>query len=98
MPSAVTASTVGSGEAGKLTINTSRLIVSNGGRIDSSTIAAGAAGSVNINARDSVEVSGVVPGSRNPSLVISSANTLDETLVQAFGTPPQLTGASGDHN
>ncbi|MDV2994950.1 MAG: hypothetical protein N4J56_004604 [Chroococcidiopsis sp. SAG 2025] len=96
LPSAIAASTVGTGEAGKLTINTSRLVISNGGRIDSSTIAAGAAGSVNINARDSVEVSGVVPGSRNPSLVISSANTLDETLVQAFGTPPQLTGASGD--
>lgn len=96
LPSAVTASTVGTGEAGKLTINTSRLIVKNGGRIDSSTIAAGAAGSVNIHAQDAVEVSGVVPGSRNPSLVISSANTLDETLVQAFGTPPQLTGASGD--
>ena len=95
-PSSLSASTVGTGDAGNLTVNTGSLTVKDGGRIDSSTFVSGAAGSVNINARDFVEVSGTVPGSVNPSLIISSANILDEVLQQFLGLPAIPSGNSGN--
>jgi large exoprotein involved in heme utilization and adhesion len=36
-----------------------------------------------------------VPGSRNPSIISSSANILDESFRQQFGVPPSPTGNSG---
>jgi filamentous hemagglutinin family protein len=95
-PSQVTAGTGGAGHAGNVKINTQRLVIRDGGRVDASTTATGDAGSVTINASESVEVSGTVPGSRNPSLVISSANILDPTLQQLLRLPPIPSGASGD--
>jgi len=95
LPSAITASTFGIGQAGNLRISTSKLRVKDGGRIDSATISSGASGIIEIKARDSIEIDGTVPGSRNPSLIISAANILDSNLINAFGTPPLLTGESG---
>ncbi|MGG6265491.1 filamentous hemagglutinin N-terminal domain-containing protein [Leptolyngbya sp. AN03gr2] len=95
-PSVISAGTFDQGNAGEVTLNTQNLIVQNGGRVDSSTAAQGSAGSVRINAIDSVEVSGTVPNSRNPSLIISAANILDPVLRQTFFVPPALTGESGD--
>ena len=95
-PSQITAGTGGPGKAGSVTINTQRLVVKDGGRVDASTFASGAAGSVTINAKDAVEVSGQVPGSVNPSLIISSANIVDPTLQQLLRLPPVPSGASGD--
>ncbi len=95
-PSVVSSATFNEGNAGRLTINTSRLVVREGGRADSSTLASGAAGSVLINASDSVEVSGTVTGSRNPSLVTSSANIVDEALQQLLGLSAVPSGVAGD--
>lgn len=95
-PSLISAGTFDQGNAGEVTLNTKRLIVQNGGRVDSSTVAQGSAGSVRVNAIESVEVSGTVPNSRNPSLIISSANILDPVLRQAFLVPSTLSGESGD--
>ena len=96
-PSAFTVGTSGAGNAGNLTLNTARLIVKDGGRIDSSTVDRGTAGSVTINASESVEISGFVPESLNPSLIISSANFIDDTLREALELPPlQLSGNSGN--
>ncbi|BAZ41349.1 filamentous hemagglutinin family outer membrane protein [Calothrix sp. NIES-4101] len=95
-PSQVTAGTGGQGKAGSVTINTQRLLIKDGGRVDASTLASGTAGSVNINAEDSVEVSGKVPGSVNPSLIISSANIVDPSLQQLLRLPPVPNGTSGD--
>lgn len=95
-PSTLGASTLNTGDAGKLTINTRRLVVRDGGRVDASTGASGDAGSVTINASESVDVSGTVPGSRNPSLVTSSANILDPAFQQLYRLPPVPSGASGD--
>jgi large exoprotein involved in heme utilization and adhesion len=49
----------GTGDAKSLTINTQRLIIRNGGSVQSTTFADGKAGNVFINASKSVEVSGV---------------------------------------
>ncbi|MBD2355346.1 filamentous hemagglutinin N-terminal domain-containing protein [Tolypothrix sp. FACHB-123] len=95
-PSAVTAGTGGPGRAGSVTINTQRLVVKDGGRVDASTLASGTAGSVIINAEDAVEVSGTVPGSVNPSLIVSSANIVDESLQQLLRVPAVPSGDSGD--
>jgi filamentous hemagglutinin family protein len=79
-PSIIGSTALNAGNAGQVTINTQRLVVQAGGRIDSSSVATGNAGSVTVNASDSVEVSGRVSGSRNPSLIISSVNILDGPL------------------
>ncbi|MDY6898265.1 MAG: filamentous hemagglutinin N-terminal domain-containing protein, partial [Cyanobacteriota bacterium] len=97
-PSGLGAATVGIGNAGNLTVNTESLIVKDGGRVDSSTLASGAAGSVTVNATDFVEVNGTVPGSVNPSLIISSANIVDELLQQAIGLSAIPSGDSGNVN
>ncbi len=94
--SSLSAATIGMGNAGNLTVNTQSLILENGGRVDSSTLASGAAGSVNVNATDFIKVSGTVPGSVNPSLIISSANIVDESFIQFFGSPGILSGDSGN--
>ncbi len=95
-PSQITAGTGSAGNAGDVIINTQRLVVRDGGRVDASTTATGNAGSITINATDSVEVSGIVPGSFNPSLIISAANILDPSLQQLLRLPPVPSGNSGD--
>jgi len=44
----------------------------------------------------SVEVSGTVPGSHNPSEIVSSANIVDKSLQQLFGFPSVPSGVSGN--
>ena len=95
-PSAITASTFGAGNAGDLTINTSTLSLQQGGRVDASTFGAGNAGSVTITATDSIAISGTVPNSFNPSLIIASANIIDPALKALFGLDVPLTGDSGN--
>ncbi|MDY6940825.1 MAG: filamentous hemagglutinin N-terminal domain-containing protein, partial [Cyanobacteriota bacterium] len=96
IPSSLSAGTVGMGNAGNLTIDTGTLVVRDGGRIDASTLASGSAGSIAIHASDFVEVSGTVPGVVNPSVIISSANIVDEGLQQFLGLPAIPSGDSGN--
>ena len=95
-PSQITAGTGGAGDAGSVTINTQQLTLQDGGRVDASTVASGDAGSVTINASEFVEVRGTVPGSLNPSLVISSANILDPVLQVLLQLPSAPSGDAGD--
>lgn len=95
-PSALSAATANAGDAGNVTINTRRLAVRDGGRVDASTGATGNGGNVTINASESIEVSGRVPGSLNTSVIVSSANLVDASLQQLFGLPPVPTGDSGN--
>jgi len=95
-PSVLNAAAFNSGNAGRLTLNTSKLVIRSGGRLDTSTLASGKAGNLTINASDSVDISGTVTGSVNPSLIDSSANVVDESLRQIYQLPPKPSGASGD--
>ncbi|MBD2499597.1 beta strand repeat-containing protein [Anabaena azotica] len=95
VPSSISSISFATGNAGNVQIDTTRLIISNGGRVDSSTFASGNGGNLVINATDSIEVRGNVPGSRNPSLISSSASILDESLRQQFKLPDAPTGDSG---
>ncbi|WP_299408062.1 S-layer family protein [Acaryochloris sp. IP29b_bin.148] len=94
--SAVSASSLERGDAGNLVINTQRLVIKDGARVDASTFASGAAGSVTVNATDSIQVSGVAPGGRDSSFIISSANLLSPELRNTFNLPPIPTGEAGN--
>ncbi|MDJ0798055.1 MAG: S-layer family protein [Calothrix sp. MO_167.B12] len=88
--------TMGSGKAGDLTVNTARLLVKDGGRVDASTVATGNGGSVIINASEFIEVTGNVPGSPNPSQIITGADIVSPILQRSLGLPPIPSGDSGD--
>jgi len=97
VPSLLNSSTFARGDAGNLIVNTSKLAMIDGARLDSSTLASGKAGGVTINAANSVSLSGTVPNSINPTLIISSANLVDPVLKKILGLSSSvLNGASGN--
>ncbi|MEG4132788.1 filamentous hemagglutinin N-terminal domain-containing protein, partial [Microcoleus sp. Pol1B3] len=69
-------STSGTGGVGNLSINTRRLLVSDGARVSVDTYGSGKSGSLQINASDSVEVIGELTANRsyNSGLVAQSSN------------------------
>ena len=93
--SVIGASTFNLGNAGDLSVNTPRLVLRDGGRIDSSTFASGAAGSITINATESVELSDTHPTVKTTEIV-SSADLLDLFTQRLFQLPPVPSGASGN--
>ncbi|MEO1183504.1 MAG: S-layer family protein [Cyanobacteria bacterium J06636_27] len=94
-PSVLTSVTLGNGNGGNLTLNTKRLIVKDGGRVDASTVANGAAGSITINASEKIELTGSDPQFLVPSLIASSAIIEDEIIQKRFGLPSVIEGKSG---
>lgn len=94
-PSIISTLTGGNGKGGNLLINSKKLILQSGGRVDASTLASGPAGSITIDSKDLVSVSGVIPGSVNPSLIISSANVVDPSIQVGLELPPIPSGESG---
>ncbi len=96
-PSVVGASAFNSGDAGTLIINTSKLIIEDGGSVNSSTLASASAGSVTINASESVEVSGKLPVDiKSAGTISSSAYIANPVVRQIFGLPLKPSGRSGD--
>lgn len=94
-PSQITAGSGSPGNAGNVEVDTARLIVEDGARVDASATASGNAGNVTVNATESIEVRGTFPGSINPSLITASANILDPALRSLFGLPDSPSGNSG---
>ncbi|MEG3874221.1 filamentous hemagglutinin N-terminal domain-containing protein [Microcoleus sp. Z1_B5] len=58
-PSALFASTEGSGAGGNVSIDARRLVIRDGGQVTASTLGTGPGGSITVNAADSVELSGI---------------------------------------
>ncbi len=58
-PSALFASTEGSGAAGNVSIDARRLAIRDGGQVTASTLGTGPGGNITVNAADSVELSGI---------------------------------------
>ncbi|NES23440.1 MAG: S-layer family protein [Symploca sp. SIO3E6] len=54
----------GAGDAGELTIDTSRLLIQDGGQVSAATSAEGRGGVLEVNASESVEVSGTSPNNQ----------------------------------
>ncbi|WP_338421249.1 S-layer family protein [Nostoc parmelioides] len=94
--SVLSATSANTGNAGNLTINTSRLIVQDGGKIDSSTIASGNGGSITLNASNSVKIEGTTPNSPNFTSITSSANIESQVVQNLLRLPPIPSGNSGD--
>ncbi len=93
VPSTLFSAATNAGNAGSLTLNTRRLIVRDGGSIDSATVASGAGGSLTVNASESVEIGGTAPFSGKPSFITSAAYI----APQLPGMPPfPPTGAAGE--
>ncbi|MFN6562449.1 MAG: filamentous hemagglutinin N-terminal domain-containing protein [Nostoc sp. ChiSLP01] len=94
-PSILSSTSLNAGKAGSLTVNTSRLIVGNGGRVDASTFANGEGGSVIVNA-NLVELIGTTRESSEPSLINASASIATPTLQKLFRLPSVPSGKSGE--
>lgn len=88
VPSYLAASTFGTGDAGNLIINTSKMVVGDMATVNTSTIGSGSAGSVTINAFD-LEI-------RNR--VSSSAIIPDSDTQKVFGVPSVPSGSPGEVN
>jgi filamentous hemagglutinin family protein len=65
----ISAATFDSGNSGDLTISTGRLLIKSGGDIGSATFGSGSGGNVSVNARDSVEITGIIQNTLTPSLI-----------------------------
>ncbi|RMG15745.1 MAG: S-layer family protein, partial [Cyanobacteria bacterium J055] len=96
--SSLSTTSLNAGNAGDVIVNTARLTLQDGGRVDANTIATGNAGNVTVNASEFVEVSGTVPNPQliTPSLIGSAANIPDPALQQFLGLPPVPSGSPGN--
>lgn len=96
--SLLSASAFNAGNAGEIAVNTAKLVLRDGGRVDANTIASGNAGNVTVNASESIEISGTVrsPEVTTPSQIGSAANTPDPVLQVFFGLPPVPSGSPGN--
>ncbi|MBE9200507.1 MULTISPECIES: filamentous hemagglutinin N-terminal domain-containing protein [unclassified Nodularia (in: cyanobacteria)] len=83
------------GNAGRLTINTPRLSVYDGGILGSSTAGSGNSGNVVLNVSELIAVRGVGAASGLPSKIVAIADILSPAIQQQFGVQSFPTGSSG---
>lgn len=95
-PSNLTAVTLSSGKAGRVTVNTSSLAIRDGANVSSASLATGDANSVYINATKSIEVDGTATGTLLPSFIGASTPILTPVQQQVYRLPPVPSGFSGD--
>ncbi len=94
-PNSLISSTFSSGNANNVFVNTSRLVIRDGGLLGSNTLATGSAGSVTINASKSVDIQGRGAESILPSSIASTAPIADPVTQAAFGLPAIPSGNAG---
>ncbi len=92
----ISAITANDGDAGNVTIDASSILLADGASIGTSTFADGNAGKLRINAIESIEITGIEPGTGIPSNISSDGFILPPTLREAFRLPSQVTGAAGE--
>ena len=85
VPAGLFTATLGSGDAGDLTVNTGELIISNGAQISASSAGAGRGGNLTVNA-ESVALKGVASDGRFLSGLFTSSSLL--TVQGKRGTAP----------
>ena len=95
LPSSLITATAGTGNAGNATVNTQRLLVRDGGSVNSVTAAAGNAGQMTINA-ESIIVSGTESISGVPAEVSANALLVNQAIQEAFFLVPAPTGDTGE--
>ncbi len=95
LPSALSTTTYRTGNGGNLIIDTKRLILRDGGRVDTSSLAFGNAGNLAINASESIEISGKIPNSINASAIGSLISISDPAFRAIWQLPALPLGNSG---
>lgn len=93
--STIQAGTFGTGNAGSLLIDASRVSLGNGGSLSATTLSSGNGGDIIVNARQSLEISGIGPEANLPSIITAEANQVDPLLQQLFMLPPLPSGNAG---
>jgi filamentous hemagglutinin family protein len=86
----------GTGAGGTLTINTRKLLVRDGARVDTSAFASGEGGNIIINASKLIEVSGQREDVINPAAIGSAVDVVDPEIQQALNLPAIPQGTSGN--
>ncbi len=66
IPAAITTSTVGNANGGRVQLETSRLVLQNGGQVSSAAFESGNGGNVLVNANNELKISGSVPAQEVP--------------------------------
>lgn len=92
--STLTSESIGSGNAGSLVIDTSKLILTNGGTVNTSLVSSGNGGDLEITARDSIEIRGN-PGPNTPASLSANAVQIPPPLRRILRLPPVPSGNSG---
>ncbi|WP_017659370.1 two-partner secretion domain-containing protein [Baaleninema simplex] len=87
--------TFGSGDAGRLSIATSRLEIRDGGIVSGATWSSGNAGSITIEA-NFISISGVVPETGQPARISASAVRSSPLQQRLFSVPPVATGDTSE--
>ncbi|WP_292804421.1 S-layer family protein [Nostoc sp. NMS7] len=94
-PTVLGLTTFGSGNANNIFVNTSRLVIRDGGFLGSSTLATGSAGNAIINASESVDIRGRSADSILASHIASNAEILNPAFQAAFRLPAIPSGNAG---
>ncbi|MBP0040035.1 MAG: S-layer family protein [Roseofilum sp. SBFL] len=96
-PASIGSGAIREGNAGKISVDTSRLVVQDGATISTSTLAQGSAGSLIINASHSIEVNGNGKTEEGElrAEIVSDARIFPEVFRQALGVPDRPSGDAG---
>jgi adhesin HecA-like repeat protein len=99
LPSSLASGTAGTGEGGRLTINTKALTIQDGALVSAATYAQGKSGNLTVNASELVEVVGTAPDGRPSGLAAGSGIQGISSILSfpGFGIDPsQATGNGGE--
>ncbi|BAY26768.1 filamentous hemagglutinin-like protein [Calothrix sp. NIES-2100] len=96
----ISSTTLATGNAKTLTLDTARLQILDGGVVAATTFFAGNGGDLNINATESIEISGRSQSNNSSinSSVLHLPTQLQQILYQKFGLPNLLTANAGNAN
>lgn len=95
--STIRSGSLGPGDAGSLVIDTSRLTVAKGGKINTATGTAGKGGKLTINAREFIEVIGS-PEKNLASEITAEARIGNPRILKILNLPPDFSGDAGSIN
>lgn len=93
--STIQAGSLGMGNTGSLTVNTSELILSNGGSLSTVALNTGDGGSLIINASKLVEINGMGPEAMPETIITAEAIQINPRLRRFFDLPLVPSGNSG---
>ncbi|MCF4967037.1 beta strand repeat-containing protein [Nostoc sp. CMAA1605] len=94
-PSTIGLVTFSTGNTTSVVVNTSKLILREGGALGANTLNQGSSGSVIVNASDFIEVSGQAPGSITSSRIASTSAFVDPVLQALYGVSSIPNGDAG---